>query len=257
MAFSWRDGMTKKEFQTGGKRLLKAALAAAFVWSFFFGGLVSAAEALLVTVDLGWGYNSGGAPLSDYNLQVGSVVQIIMYDSTSGAQPPGPTAGGNFQVFDSYTGDGIAAHPYAGSEPSHVPSDTTTYLPHSMPDGHVLVHQATVQVAPYLDDNGDVWYQVFAQFEVLGNYDRLYVRVFGATDLYQQGIWASYWGISDVQVGTNNVGTWYIGPLDEIVADQNNYFFVIPEPGTMALLMLGGGVLAGARRRKKSVSKSV
>ena len=211
------------------------------------------AQALVVTVDLGWGYNAaGGANLLDYNLQVGSVVQIIMYDSSvpGVGAPASGNAADNFNQFGSYSGDpALPLHPFASGDDLGTPGPA--YDPLSTPNGHYIVYTATIQAAPYLDDNGNVWYQVYAQFEVLGNFDRLYVRVFGTENIYEQGIWASYWGISGVQEGTNLVGTWFVGPLDEIQASQANYFHVIPEPGTMALLLLGGGALVAGRCRRR------
>ena len=42
------------------------------------------------------------------------------------------------------------------------------------------------------------------------------------------------------------------GELDETMATRTNYFEVIPEPGSLSLLAMGGaGLLAGARRRRK------
>lgn len=216
---------------------------------------VHPAQALVVTVDLGWGYNQdvGGNDLLEYNLQVGSVVQIIMYDSTV-ASAPGTDADDNFDITGDYGGPDLSSEPYSSG---HVPEDTTTYDPHSAPADHYIVYTDTVQAAPYLDDNGNTWWQVFAQFEVLGNFDRLYVRVFGTDDIFEERYWASYWGLSDVQEGTNLVGTWYVGPLDEITATHSNYFEVIPEPGTMALFLLGGaGLVAGRWRRKAKSSRT-
>jgi len=55
-----------------------------------------------------------------------------------------------------------------------------------------------------------------------------------------------------VETGTNIIDTWFVDPIDDTVANKTNYFEVIPEPGTMALLLLGGsGVLAWVRRRQK------
>ena len=221
------------------------------------------AQALVVTVDLGWGFNYGGAGtdvnLNNYNLQEGSIVQIIMYDSSAAYpanQPPGTSANANFEDFGNYTGDPISAEPYGAVDPDvdnqHVPTDHNTYLPDTTPEGHIIAYTATIQEAAVTDGQGDTWYQIYAQFEVLGTYDRLYIRVFGAAEFPESGVFASYWGISTPQIGTNIIDTWYVGPLDEVAATNKNYFEVIPEPGSMALIALGGaGLLAGRRRRGK------
>ena len=231
----------------------RSRLALALGGALLLGLLAVPAQALVVTVDLGWGYNvAGGADLSDYNLQVGSIVQVIMYNSGTAAAP-GSDADDNFTIYyGNYPGAGIAAEPYPGTEPANVPGDTTMYDPNSTPAGHLLAYTATIQAAPYLDDNGNTWYQIYAQFEVLGTYDSLYIRVFGATDFPPMEVVASYWGLSGVQQGTNIIDTWYVGPLDNTTANRTNYFEVIPEPGSLSLLALGGaGLLAGARRRRK------
>lgn len=203
---------------------------------------VMPAQALLVTIDLGWGYNQSadGNSLNPYNLQVGSIIQVVMYNSAS-ASAPGPDANDNFDVFGDYP-----------SNPDSL-SDTTIYDPESTPSGHVIVQTAQIQVAEYTDDNGNVWWNVYLEFAVIGSYDRLYVRVFEMTTFPDGTPASSYWGLSDVQSGTNLIGTWPVGIVDNITATNQNYFEVIPEPGTMALLGLGGaGLLAGSRRRKKS-----
>jgi hypothetical protein len=217
--------------------------------------LVLPAQALVVTVDLGWGYNSmTDTDLNTYNLQEGSIVQVIMYNSAT-ASAPGANANQNFGIYANYTGTGIAAEPYPGTEPSNVPGDTTIYFPNSAPADHVIAY--TTQIGgPLVDSNanGANWYNIYAQFEILGTYDRLYIRVFGATDFSQGEVISSYWGLSAVQNGTNVIDTWYVDIIDDTVANKTNYFEVIPEPGSLALFALGAtGLLAGYRRRQKTV----
>lgn len=229
-----------------------ALLAAAL----FFTGVIPA-QALLITLDIGWGYNYGGAGTSvdlasEYNLQEGSIVQVVMYNSADAG--PGPDADDNFLYHGgAYAGPSLPAEPYdSGSE--HYPTDTTAYKPYTTPSGHEIVAEFAVAQAATPDDEGDVWYQVLEQFRVLGDYDRLYVRVFGATEFPVMTVVASYWGLSEVQnAPENQVLVWYVGPgvIDDIVASNKNYFEVIPEPGSLALMVLGmAGLVAGRRRRR-------
>jgi hypothetical protein len=213
------------------------------------------AQALVVTVDLGWGYNqdAGGNSLAPYNLQEGSIVQVIMYDSAT-ASAPGPFASQNFTTWGSYSGTPIPAEPDPGGGPA--PIDTTVYDPESVAaPGHLLVYTATIQQAPYLDGNGNTWWQIYAQFEVLGSYDSLYIRVFGVTDFSNGEVISSYWGLSGVQTGTNIIGTWYVPIIDDTVANNLNYFEVIPEPGTLSLLILGGAGVIAFRRRRQGIGR--
>ena len=234
----------------------RSRLALALGGALLLGLLAVPAQALVVTVDLGWGYNqnAGGNSLTPYNLQVGSIVQVIMYNSGT-ASAPGSDTDDNFPIYyGNYPGAGIDAEPYNPGGGAHIPGDTTMYDPNSVPAGHLLAYTTTIQAAPYTDDNGNVWWQVYAQFEVLGTYDSLYIRVFGATDFPPMEVVASYWGLSGVQQGTNIdvLGTWYVPHIDDTIANRTNYFEVIPEPGSLSLLAMGGaGLLAGARRRRK------
>ena len=216
--------------------------------------LVQGACAMLVTVDLGWGYDAGwGAGnadanlLSDYNLQQGSVVQIIMYNSSS-ASPPGSSASANFPApITTYNGEDLSAEPYTTG---HVPDTTDAYNPFATPDGHVIAY--TTQIGPAISDPGGYWFNITAQFNILGTYDRLYIRVFGQDDIYEQGFWASYWGIGPVQTNTGSIYSWFVDPIDNVEASQANYFCVIPEPGTLAFGLLGGIGLWIGRSKKRA-----
>lgn len=210
-----------------------------------FGLLASPAQALLVTINLGWGYNqnAGGNSLDPYNLQVGSIIQVVMFDSST-ASPPGTDADDNFDIM--------------GNNPSNPDelSDTTVYDPLSAPEGHVIAYSTSVQEAEYLDGNGNVWWNVYVEFTIVGPYDALYLRVFETAEFSDGVPDSSYWGLSDVEYGTNLIGTWPVGIVDNVDAPNQNYFEVIPEPGVMALMALGGvGLLAGARRGRSRRGK--
>lgn len=244
--------MTKAEKSGCRGRVWRRPVAGALLG---LGLLAAPAQALVVTLDMGWGYNYGGAGTSvdlaaAYNLQVGSLVQVIMFNSSDAG--PGTTAAGNFEFYSTpYTGDPMAAEPYSSGS-QHEPTDTTTYKPDTTPDGHVIVAEFGIEQAPYADGQGDTWYRVLEQFHVVGDYDRLYVRIFGATEFPPMVVVASYWGLSEVQNYPGTPGVWYVGPgvIDDLAATNKNYFEVIPEPGSLALLALGTvGLWAGRRRR--------
>ena len=199
------------------------------------------ARALLVTVNLGW-----TAPLSNFNLQEGSVIQIIMYDSTGSYPDPADPEANFGSPFGTYGGDPpLYADPF-DSGTQHIPESTAAYDPLGTPEGHIIAYTTSIGA------NLGGWYNTIAQFEVLGTYDRLYIRVFGTTEIGQQGFWASYWGLSDVYTNTGSVYTWFVDPIDNVAATNKNYFHVIPEPGTMALSVLGAfGLWIGRRRREQ------
>ena len=224
---------------------------AAFCGVMFLCLSVLPAQALVVTIDLGWGYNAtANTVLTDYNLQIGSIVQVVMYDSAN-ASAPGTEADDNFDSYGDYGGPDLFAAPYtSGTE--NIPDVTGLYDPESVPSGHTLAYTTEIGAAINPNANGFDWYNIYEQFEILGTYDSLYIRVFGATEFPNGAVIASYWGLSGVETGTNIIDTWYVDPIDEVSATQTNYFEVIPEPGTVALLLLGApALLAGYRRRSR------
>ena len=212
------------------------------------------AQATLMIVDIGWGYfgnsDMDNASLTqNYALQEGSIVQIIMYDSTA-SSAPGPDADDNFNLFGSYTGPSIPGDPNVDPW-DEAPSDNNVYHPNTVPLGHVIAYTTSIGPAIGGNANGYDWYNIYASFLMLDNYDSIYIRVFGATDFPSDGeAHASYWGISDVQSGGGGIGTWYVTYNDVTAADHVNYFEVIPEPGSLGLFALGGVGLWAARRRR-------
>lgn len=229
----------------------KIALAVAFVSLCL---LAVPAQAVLMIVDIGWGYFGGSdmdnsSLISNYALQEGSIVQIIMYDSSvSGA--PGPNANNNFDLFGTYVGPGIPGDPNVDPW-NEAPADNNVYDPDSVPDGHLIAYTTEIGPAVGGNANGYDWYNIYASFQILDNYDSIYIRVFGATDFPHDGVvHASYWGISDVQSGGGALGTWYVTLGDVTATNHVNYFEVIPEPGSLGLFALGGVGLWAVRRRR-------
>lgn len=232
--------------------------------------LASPAGALTVEIDIGWGYNDdwnsdaeAEAGLRDtYHLQEGSIVQVIMFNYTANPSydfADGP-ASDNFNVFGSTTMSTSAAPFETWGPPTnapHIPDDQTVYDPNTVPEGHVIAYEFNIGDSVNTGPGGDYWYNHVAQFTILGTWDQLYIRVFGATEWEPQGTAiASYWGLSTVQTNPFAApGVWLVpmGDLDDVKAVYTNYFEVIPEPGVLALIGLGGaGLLAGRRRRRKS-----
>ena len=213
------------------------------------------AQATVMIVDIGWGYSDNTANgltaaelTAGYALQEGSIVQIIMYDS-SVSSAPGPNANNNFDLFTTYVGPGIPGEPNVDPW-DEAPSDNNVYDPDSAPSGHLIAYTTTIGPAIGGNANGYNWYSIYATFQILDNYDSIYIRVFGMTEFPDGAVGASYWGISDVQSGGGGIGTWYVTYDDVTAADHVNYFEVIPEPGSLSLFALGGVGLWAVRRRR-------
>lgn len=234
----------------------KIAFAAAGAWLCL---LAVPAQALTVIMDIGWGYYdedgmTAGKLTSNYALQEGSIVQIIAYDSST--YPSTTFTGGdpsdNFDDFGSYAGDGIPGEPNVDPWDQTPGLDHNVFLPYTTPAGHVIAYTTEIGTPIGGNDNGFNWYSIYASFQILDQYDSIYIRVFGATEFPQMQVVASYWGISDVQSSGGGFGTWYVTYDDVTATNHVNYFEVIPEPGSLALLSLGGiGLWAGRHRRRK------
>jgi len=176
---------------------------------------------------------------SGYNLQVGSIVQVILYDS---ATYPDDT----FQAGEADDNFGIMGE--SPTNPDGLP-DANIYDPESAPAGHVIAY--TTQIGPAVGGNyyGQNWFNIYASFQILGTYDSMYIRVFETTQFGDGVVESSYWGISAVLVSGAVLQTWF-AVYDDTAAPNLNYFEVIPEPGTFSLLTAGGIGLWAARRRR-------
>lgn len=214
------------------------------------------AQALTMIVDIGWGYYGTSDMtesdlISDYALQEGSIIQIIMYDSST-ASAPGPNADDNFgDPTGAYSGTPIPGEPNVDPW-DEAPAENNVYDPETVPDGHMIAYTTTIGPAVGGNANGYNWYNIYATFQVLDNYDSIYIRVFGMTDFPDGNVGASYWGISGVQADGGAIGTWYTTFDDVTATNHVNYFEVIPEPGSLALIALGGCGLWAGRRRKRA-----
>jgi hypothetical protein len=170
--------------------------------------LVLSASALIVTIDLSWSLTP------DYNVQNGSIVQVVAYRTGGGIPGGGPTADDNFMVTGEYMGE-------------------STYDAYSTTDSRYdIVYETTVEQ--------DFNYFVYEQFELLGNYNRIYIRIFDATNLSDE-ITLSYWGLTPIVNFNKKPVTLYYYNYDQINTENyfgTPYFEVIPEPSTGSLIGL-------------------
>ena len=246
MKQSGQLAMLKKSGRSGG--LLLAAVA---LWAM----LVLPAQAVLVVIDLGWNYYGNSDMDNDglkqnYGLQEGSIIQVIAYYNSGVGSAPGVDADDNFEIWGDYNGPPLQGEPnYAPN--NQAPTDQTVYDPESVRPDHEIVYTTQIGSAIGGNANGYDWYNIYTSFFISG-YDSIYIRVFGATDFPNGVVIASYWGISTVKTNDGSIGTWYVTYDDVTATNHVNYFEVIPEPGTFALLAVGAGGLWLSKRRRKT-----
>lgn len=179
-------------------------------------------------VEVSWNYaDHSAAPPA--NLTDGSIVQIIGYDSTSGAVSPANAGStGGMQQYGTNPDDGIPI-----------------LLPNTVADGWEILATTHVQ---HMDGN---FYSVSIAIEIPDGIDKIFVRVFSVTDFpAAPQVVKGWWGISadDVKDVSDTIGTGYTW-FDNVEINNQAYFEVIPEPTTLALI--GSGLLAIAFRRKR------
>ena len=245
--------------QRAGHSKWAAGSARARAWAFAAGLLcllAVPAQAMTVILDIGWGYYANANMtesdlISNYALQEGSIVQVIMYNSadypSTSFQAGDPAA--NFDPFGTYGGAPIPGQPNVAPW-DDAPATSDVYDPESAPAGHVIAYTTEIGTPVGGNANGYNWYNIYASFQILGTYDSMYIRVFGMTALPDGSVGASYWGISSVLVSGAVLQTWFATYDDVTATNHVNYFEVIPEPGTLSLLAAGGFGLWAARRRR-------
>lgn len=168
-------------------------------------------KGMVVSISLFWSQS-----LSSYNLQEGSIIQVIGYDRTEADKP---TVGNSFETIE------------VGGQ--------SAYDPYSTPEGHEILLETSASQAG-----------VYETFTLVGDYDRIYIRFYQVTNLQAEEVYMSYWGLSPVRnLPGGQSTTWYVN-YNNLQANSSDsfasgYFEVIPEPGTLQFLLAGGLLLLG------------
>lgn len=187
----------------------------------------ASAHAYLLAVEVLWGSDYAQSP---YNLNLGSIIQLVAYDST---------------------GTGTTSWDHNAPEENFTPYGADAYIPDTTPDGHHIVGSGSLQA---LTEYGPGVYGMTAIINVPDAYDTVYVRVFSATDFDSGVLYRDInWGISDpnhIDPVFGTALTWF----DDVQAPNVANFEVIPEPSSLSFLLSGGcgmGVFSLFRRRRK------
>ena len=207
---------------------------------------------MLLTLDLRW-YASDADELAAKNLQVGSIVQIIGFQQGTGATWNSGVGSQFGAPYGQYSGDPISAAPHDNPyDSNHTVTDSdNVFLAENTQTNHTILYTTSIQ------QKGSDWYGVYTQITVdEWEYDRVYIRVFGATNFIQGEAIASYWAVSTVHTNTPSYYTDTLKVWD-LEVEKKNYFEVIPEPATVGLLGVGGVALAAWRRRRFRVRTPV
>lgn len=219
-------------------RLPRTAVAvAAFLLAALFPAV---SHAMLVSLTLS--YNSAST-LSGCHLQVGSIVQVIAYNTDSANAPSLTSAESNFEQYSTISQD----------DPAYQPGvDAGVFLPDTViAPNHYIVYTGHITQL----DNGQ--YGIVTDFTMDDSFNALYVRVFQATDFPQGEVTLSYWGVDGLTTGIEPTIGHYSYNVSPVTANNLNYFEVIPEPASLSLFAVGTLALAAFRRKRNSNGKGV
>ena len=148
--------------------------------------------------------------LSNYNLQEGSIIQVVGYTRPDSSPP---TSGDSF-----------------------VEVEPGVYDPESVPVGHEILYETAIGE----DIDPGKKYEFFTSFITESLFNRVYIRIFEVAG-FSEEVQLSYWGLSPSGIVPG--GTVYANTWNNLSANQSGafaeYFEVIPEPSAFGLVILG------------------
>lgn len=194
------------------------------------------AFALMVGISATWDSSFAYDPdTNPYGLQEGSIVQVVAIQSGYN-EPGGSDAAYHFEQYGTTSGD---------LDDNRVFLADTTKEP-----GNAIVY--TGQLTPTA--NGGYQLKTYVYLDNVSSYDRIYIRVFSATEFEEGEVGTSAWGVGTVQTFDSGPGIVDVLSWNNVDLANTNYFEVIPEPGTLGLLwsgMLGIGAAGLCRRARR------